>query len=312
MSKNFLKHFMFRNPTKCIVRHCQESIFGKGLGGSNSRRSDIQIIYCLLLTSLKYRVSKNSVLDFLMSETDMRNIDISLQQLLISPLHAVLLIVIVGIEMSTFLQKETSANTIHGAGGASHTFSEEEKQAFSMHINFSLGHDPLLQRHLPLDPDSMELFTKAHDGLILCKLINLAVNDAIDERAINKKENMNVYQKTENQNLALNAAKAIGCQIINIGASDLIEGRPILILGLVWQVIKIQLLSQITLKNFPELVLLLHEGETMSDLIKLHPELILLRWLNYHLQKGGSSRVVTNFGSDLMVCVSLALSRLNC
>ena len=36
---------------------------------------------------------------------------------------------------------------------------------------------------------------------------------------------MNVYQKTENLNLALNAAKAIGCQVINIGAHDLIEGK---------------------------------------------------------------------------------------
>ena len=46
----------------------------------------------------------------------------------------------------------------------------------------------------------------------MCKLINLAQFDAIDERAINIKENLNVYQKTENQNLVLNAAKAIGCQ----------------------------------------------------------------------------------------------------
>ena len=58
----------------------------------------------------------------------------------------------------------------------------------------------------------MDLFTKSHDGLIMCKLINLAQFDAIDERAINIKENLNVYQKTENQNLVLNAAKAIGCQ----------------------------------------------------------------------------------------------------
>lgn len=38
------------------------------------------------------------------------------------------------------------------------------------------------------------------------------------------------------QNLAINAAKAIGCVIINVGAKDLVEGRPILVLGLLWQV----------------------------------------------------------------------------
>jgi plastin-1 len=199
------------------------------------------------------------------------------------------------------LTHELSQQRIIGAGGATHSFSEEEKAAFSEHINFCLAPDPVLARHLPLNPDSMDLFEKCNDGLLLCKLINSAQADAIDNRALNTHVNMNVYQKTENQNLALNAAKAIGCQVINIGAQDLIEGRPILILGLVWQIIKIQLLSQITLNNFPELVLLLEEGETLQDFMKLHPELVLLRWLNYHLKKGNSSRVVKNFGSDLAV-----------
>lgn len=215
--------------------------------------------------------------------------------------------------MSGILQHSLSNNRIEGIGGASHSFSEEEKQAFSEHINFCLGSDPVLSRLLPLNPDSMDLFEKCNDGLLLCKLINLASHDAIDDRALNTKDSMNVYQKTENQNLALNAAKSIGCQVINIGAQDLIEGRPILILGLVWQIIKIQLLSQISLKNFPELVLLLNEGETMADFMKLHPEVILLRWLNYHLRKGNSSRVVNNFGNDLCdsEVYSVVLHRLN-
>ena len=44
----------------------------------------------------------------------------------------------------------------------------------------------------------MDLFERAHDGLILCRLINLAVPDTIDDRALNVKEGMNVYHKTEN------------------------------------------------------------------------------------------------------------------
>lgn len=108
------------------------------------------------------------------------------------------------------------SHTVEGQTGH-HTFSEEEKQAFSEHINICLGNDPDLKFLLPLDPNSMDLFEKTTNGMILCKLINLANHDAIDDRAINKKENMNVYQKTENQNLALNAAKSIGCQVINIG-----------------------------------------------------------------------------------------------
>ena len=56
------------------------------------------------------------------------------------------------------------------------------------------------------------------------------------------------------QNLAINAAKAIGCQITNIGARDLIDCTPHLILGLLWQIIKIQLLHEINLKDCPDLV----------------------------------------------------------
>ena len=51
---------------------------------------------------------------------------------------------------------------------------------------------------------------------------------------------LSIYKKTENQNLAINAAKAIGCQVTNIGARDLIDCTPHLILGLLWQIIKIQ------------------------------------------------------------------------
>jgi plastin-1 len=40
----------------------------------------------------------------------------------------------------------------------------------------------------------------------------------------------------ENNNLAINAARALGCVVTNVGAQDLMEGRPSLVLGLLWQV----------------------------------------------------------------------------
>jgi plastin-3 len=79
------------------------------------------------------------------------------------------------------------------------------------------------------------------------------------------------------------------------------------VLGLLWQIIKIQLLGLISLKNVPELVVLLGEGETMTNFMKLNPEVILLRWLNYHVKKTGSKKTVKNFTSDLYVSVCLAL-----
>ena len=44
-------------------------------------------------------------------------------------------------------------------------------------------------------------------------------------------------QVTENLNLAINAAVAIGCRVVNIGSGDILAGSPHLVLGLLWQVI---------------------------------------------------------------------------
>jgi len=125
------------------------------------------------------------------------------------------------------------------------------------------------------------------------------VEGTIDERALNKPPNLNPFKITENQNLCLNSAKAIGCNVVNIGAPDLTEGKVHLVLGLIWQIIRIGLLSAINLKNHPEIVRLLEPGETLEDLLKLSPEQILLRWVNYHLKNSGSPKRIKNFGGDI-------------
>jgi hypothetical protein len=43
--------------------------------------------------------------------------------------------------------------------------------------------------------------------------------------------------------------------------------------------------SQITISNVPGLINLLREGEDISELMKLSPEQLLLRWVNYQLEK---------------------------
>lgn len=61
-------------------------------------------------------------------------------------------------------------------------------------------------------------------------------------------EPLGLYKSTENLNAALTAAEAAGLQVVNIGASDIIDGRPASILGLSWQLIRVHLLAQINLK----------------------------------------------------------------
>ncbi|KMZ60368.1 putative Fimbrin [Zostera marina] len=180
-----------------------------------------------------------------------------------------------------------------------HTISKSEKASYVAHINSYLGDDGFLKRYLPIDQLTDGLFEVAKDGVLLCKLINVAVPGTIDERAINTKKILNPWERNENHTLCLNSAKAIGCSVVNIGSQDLIEGRPHLLLGLICQIIKIQLLADVNLKHTPELAELVDDTKDIEELMNLTPEKMLLRWMNFQLKKACFERIISNFSSDV-------------
>ncbi|GMH11004.1 hypothetical protein Nepgr_012845 [Nepenthes gracilis] len=180
-----------------------------------------------------------------------------------------------------------------------HTISESEKASYVAHINSYLGEDKFLKQFLPIDPSTNQLFELTKGGVLLCKLINVAVPGTIDERAINTKKDLNPWERNENHTLCLNSAKAIGCTVVNIGTQDLVEGRPHLVMGLISQIIKIQLLADLNLKKTPQLVELVEDSNEVEELMGLSPEKVLLKWMNFHLKKAGYQKQVTNFTNDL-------------
>ncbi|KAJ9537865.1 hypothetical protein OSB04_030598 [Centaurea solstitialis] len=109
-----------------------------------------------------------------------------------------------------------------------HSISETEKASYVTHINNYLAEDKFLKNYLPLDPSTNALFDLAKDGVLLCKLINVAVP---------------------------------GCTVVNIGTQDLAEGRPHLLLGLISQIVKIQLLSYVDVKKTPELAAMVEDSK---------------------------------------------------
>jgi len=173
-------------------------------------------------------------------------------------------------------------------GGTQHTINEDERTAFTSHINAVLAGDPDIGHLLPFPLDTFEMFDSCKDGLVLAKLINDSVPDTIDERVLNRQgkkiKQLNAFHMTENNNIVIESAKGIGCSVVNIGSGDIIEVREHLILGLIWQVIRRGLLGKIDIKLHPELYRLLEDGETLEQFLRLPPEQILLRWFNYHLK----------------------------
>ena len=152
------------------------------------------------------------------------------------------------------LESSKGKIAVMGTAGtnAQHTINEDERRSFTDHINGVLAQDKDVGHLLPIPTDTMQLFDECKgmsprdgrrlsiaDGLILCKLINDSVPETIDERVLNKGKGgkaINAFQMTENNNIVISSSKGIGCSVVNIGPSDIAEGREHLILGLIWQV----------------------------------------------------------------------------
>ncbi|GAA6101167.1 plastin-1 [Tachysurus ichikawai] len=183
------------------------------------------------------------------------------------------------------------------SAGTQHSYSDEEKVAFVNWINKALANDPDCQHIIPMDPNTNSLFTSVKDGILLCKMINHSQKETIDERVINTKKR-SMFNMTENLILALNSASAIGCMVVNIDAQDMIAGTPHLVLGLLWQIIKIGLFANIEISSNEALIALLGEGEDLDQLLSLSPEELLLRWVNYHL-KAAEYNPIKNFSEDI-------------
>ena len=83
------------------------------------------------------------------------------------------------------------------------------------------------------------------------QIINLAAPDTIDERVINKGKKISIFKQHENLTLARNSASSVGCVIIGMDSHNLNSeaNKKWLVLGLIWQLIKMYLFKQITISQ---------------------------------------------------------------
>lgn len=202
-------------------------------------------------------------------------------------------------ELSGSMRPDSPANY---AATSLHQCDPAEKAAFVKHINDVLVDAVELQHVLPIDPKSEEIFSAVSDGILLGKLINASVPDTIDESKMIMRfrdERSRTYHQLQNHLLCIEGARRIGAKIVNVGPEDLVEGKPYLVFGLLWQIIKVGLLKDISVSKHPEMFA--DMADAGVDMSKLPAEELLLKWFNWHLKKCKSGLTVTNFSADMKV-----------
>ena len=85
-----------------------------------------------------------------------------------------------------------------GKDGSLSTYSLEERSTFGRVINDILKEDPDCADRLPMNIEDDTLFHVFDNGIIMCKLLLAVDKDCLDVRALNRMQNMNVYQCKEN------------------------------------------------------------------------------------------------------------------
>ena len=73
---------------------------------------------------------------------------------------------------------------------------EEEEIAFADWINHALAEDPDVAHKLKLGrtKEGSDMYQKMDDGVMLCKMINLAAPNTVDNRVINKGKTISIFK----------------------------------------------------------------------------------------------------------------------
>lgn len=52
-------------------------------------------------------------------------------------------------------------------------------------------------------------------------------------------------------------------------------------------------------------IIIMHDViQEAEELVTLAPDKMLLKWMNFHIKKAGYKKTVTNFSTDVKVCIS--------
>eukprot|EP00761_Pharyngomonas_kirbyi_P014269 gb/GECH01014299.1/.p1 GENE.gb/GECH01014299.1/~~gb/GECH01014299.1/.p1 ORF type:complete len:778 (+),score=248.19 gb/GECH01014299.1/:1-2334(+) len=194
------------------------------------------------------------------------------------------------------IESHASKKKVTNQSGGYSSFTEGEKLMFVDFINSTLQDDPDLSCVLPIDPENMDVFQVLQSGVVLCKLINHAVPGTIDMKIVHKGKKLSRFQMIENLDSALSGAKAVGLTVVNISPQEIIDGKPSLVMGVLWQIMRLDLLSQMDVGEHVGLLELKGDYEDLNAFLNVSKKELLTRWINHHMMKFQSQH--PDVGSD--------------
>eukprot|EP00300_Choanocystis_sp_HF-7_P017382 c19714_g1_i1.p1 GENE.c19714_g1_i1~~c19714_g1_i1.p1 ORF type:complete len:619 (+),score=166.55 c19714_g1_i1:169-2025(+) len=185
------------------------------------------------------------------------------------------------------------------------TIDPDEREALCRFVSQSLASDPHVQSRLPLSPQDASMYVAAMDGVMLCKLVNVAKADELDERVVNTNVPLTDTAIHENVNLCLNSCKALGCALADVTVTDIVRGRAIAVHTVVWQLVRFKLLNRLRPMYCKEIIRLrVSDDEGVTELASLPRHDILMRWVHHLLKKTAfpPAHLPKNFSTDFRDC----------
>ncbi|KNC99048.1 uncharacterized protein SPPG_05998 [Spizellomyces punctatus DAOM BR117] len=178
-----------------------------------------------------------------------------------------------------------------------HSWSDSETSAYISWINALLPPTDLDLAHLLPLTNAETFFDACRTGVLLAKLLDKTIPGSIPMERIHRKPKTEIHMR-ENCGLVLDACRKVGVKTLNIGPADVMAGVPHLCLALVWQIIKVGLMSKIQVDD-PSAPTDQPKSKAGTSTQAVPQDRVLLQWINRELKRNGCPRSVSNFGTDL-------------
>jgi hypothetical protein len=170
-----------------------------------------------------------------------------------------------------------------------------ETSLFVQYFNEVATTLPSCSGYLPFTEEN--IFEKLTDGIFCGRLLEAVPKAKLNSKLLNIPATDDQSKKA-NHSLVLAALRKNLNSTITCNEAELLSGEHIEMHDYTWEVLRAHLLRYASLNERLPLIRSLKKGEDLTVLLSLDQERVVLRWVNYHLEKAGEEKRVKRFSVD--------------